>query len=71
VKEAALLGVMVCPADGGLRVTSVRSGSPAARAAILPGDIVTSIDGTPVRRLLLYVHVRRAAFGLRGPVLVG
>jgi S1-C subfamily serine protease len=49
VKEAALLGVMVCPADGGLRVTSVRSGSPAARAAILPGDIVTSIDGTPVR----------------------
>jgi hypothetical protein len=47
--EAAMLGVMVCSADGGLRVTSVRSGSPAARAAILPGDIVTSIDGRPVR----------------------
>jgi hypothetical protein len=47
--EAAMLGVMVCSADGGLRVTSVRSGSPAARAAILPGDIVTSIDGSPVR----------------------
>ncbi len=47
--EAAMLGVMVCSVDGGLRVTSVRSGSPAARAAILPGDIVTSIDGRPVR----------------------
>ena len=44
-----MLGVMVCSADGGLRVTSVRSSSPAARAAILPGDIVTSIDGRPVR----------------------
>jgi C-terminal processing protease CtpA/Prc len=40
---------MVGTADGGLRVTSVRAGSPAARAAILPGDIVTSIDGRPVR----------------------
>jgi len=46
--EAALLGVVGCSADDGLRVTSVQSGSPAARAGIVPGDIVASIDGRPV-----------------------
>ena len=35
---------MVCSAGGGLKVTSVRSGSPAARAAIFSGDIITTID---------------------------
>jgi len=46
--EAVLLGVMGCGADSGLRVTSVRSGSPAAHAGIAPGDIVASIDGRSV-----------------------
>ncbi len=47
--EAALLGVVGCSADSGLRVTSVRSGSPAAQAGIAPGDIVISIEGRPVQ----------------------
>jgi S1-C subfamily serine protease len=46
--EAALLGVVGCGSDNGLRVTSVQSGSPAAQAGIVPGDIITSIDGRPV-----------------------
>lgn len=46
--EAALLGVVGCSADNGFRVTSVQSGSPAARAGIAPGDIVVSIDGRAV-----------------------
>jgi membrane-associated protease RseP (regulator of RpoE activity) len=46
--EAALLGVMGCGVSGGFKVTSVHSGSPAARAGITPGDIVATIDGRPV-----------------------
>jgi S1-C subfamily serine protease len=34
---------------GGLRVAEVVAGSPAARAGVLGGDVVVSIDGQPVR----------------------
>jgi opacity protein-like surface antigen len=44
--EAALLGVVGCSANAGFRVTSVHW--PAAQIGIVPGDIVTSIDGRPV-----------------------
>jgi membrane-associated protease RseP (regulator of RpoE activity) len=47
--EAALLGVVGCGSEGGLKVTTVRPGSPAAQVGITPGDIVTMIDGRPVQ----------------------
>jgi opacity protein-like surface antigen len=47
--EAAPLGVTGCSTGAGLTVSSVRPGSPAAAAGITPGDVVTQIDGRPVR----------------------
>ena len=47
--EAALVGVTGCGSASGLTVTSVQRGSPAAAAGITPGDVITSIDGRPVR----------------------
>ena len=35
----------------GLYVCHVQSGSPAEQAGILPGDVLTHIDGTPICRL--------------------
>ncbi|MGE5243718.1 MAG: S1C family serine protease [Betaproteobacteria bacterium] len=35
--------------DGGVLVAAVREGSPAARAGLTAGDVITSVDGTPVR----------------------
>lgn len=45
------LGVWLEQADDGLRVTSVLEGSPAARAGIIPGDLVLEADGRPVAEL--------------------
>lgn len=42
------LGVEVLYVDGYLRVVAPIDDSPAARAGILPGDIITQIDGVPV-----------------------
>jgi opacity protein-like surface antigen len=47
--EAALLGVTGCSSSYGFTVYSVRTGSPAAALGIVRDDIVTSIDGRPVR----------------------
>jgi S1-C subfamily serine protease len=47
--EAALLGVVGCGTSAGFTVSSVHSGSPAAAVGIAPGDVITSIDGRPVR----------------------
>jgi hypothetical protein len=46
--EAALLGVAGYATEAGLRVTSVRAGSPAAQVGIKPGDVITKIDGRDV-----------------------
>jgi S1-C subfamily serine protease len=43
---AAAMGVN--PGAGAL-VTRVRGGSPAATAGVVPGDVVTAVDGKPVR----------------------
>ncbi len=37
--------------DAGVAVTEVTTGSPAARAGLQPGDVITSIDGKPVTTL--------------------
>ncbi|HZU79938.1 MAG TPA: PDZ domain-containing protein [Acidimicrobiales bacterium] len=46
------LGV-VCTdaADGGAAITTVMSGSPAAAAGLVPGDVVEAVDGHPVASL--------------------
>jgi carboxyl-terminal processing protease len=42
------IGLSVVPAKRGLRATQVFPGSPAAKAAIEPGDVVVSVDGEPI-----------------------
>lgn len=49
VSQTPILGVSGCANGTGLRVTSIRADSPAARAGINPGDIVVKIDGRPVQ----------------------
>lgn len=44
------IGVDVAPAPDGLEVLSREPGSPAERAGILPGDIITHIDGRDLRK---------------------
>jgi hypothetical protein len=46
--EAPLLGVSGYAVENGFKISSVRSGSPAAQIALSPGDIVTQIDGREV-----------------------
>lgn len=43
------LGIDVRPEDGRIVVRQLITPSPAASAGIEPGDIITSVDGTPVR----------------------
>jgi carboxyl-terminal processing protease len=45
------IGVWLEQADEGLRVTSVLEGSPAARAGIVPGEVVVRADGRPTTAL--------------------
>jgi len=49
--EAALLGITGCSEHRGVRVSSIQSNSPAARAGIRPGDMITSIDGRPIQNI--------------------
>ena len=49
ITEAILLGVTGSEHEDGVHVTSVRSGSPAARAGIQPGDTIATVDGQHVR----------------------
>jgi len=37
--------------DTGVQVMQVESGTPAARAGLLPGDVIVAIDGKPVRNV--------------------
>jgi hypothetical protein len=47
--ESPLLGIIGCSDDQGVIVSKVQYGSPASRAGLSLGDIITSIDGRPVR----------------------
>jgi putative serine protease PepD len=47
--EVPQLGVTGCGTEAGLKVIAVRSGSPAAQGGVVPGDILTMIDGRPVQ----------------------
>ena len=44
----AYLGVGIASAAGGVRLTEVRTGTPAEKAGLEVGDVVTTVDGKPV-----------------------
>ena len=52
------------PRGDGLRVVSPAEGGPAARAGVLPGDVLLAIDGVPTRDM----ELNEAAVRLRGAV---
>jgi putative serine protease PepD len=43
--EHAYLGVSLNPASGGVKLATVRSGAPAAKAGLQPGDLITAFGG--------------------------
>src|SRR5262249_39023755 len=57
-------GVEVSMEADGLKVVTPIDGTPAARAGVVPGDIIAAIDGAPVQGLTLNQAVER----LRGPL---
>jgi putative serine protease PepD len=46
--EHAYLGVAVESSTGGARISQVRSGTPAAKAGLRTGDLVTAVDGQTI-----------------------
>jgi carboxyl-terminal processing protease len=58
------LGIEVSMENGLVKVVSPIDDTPAARAGLKPGDLITHIDGTPVQGLTLQESVDR----MRGPV---
>jgi carboxyl-terminal processing protease len=57
------LGIEVTMEDGVIKVVSPIDDTPAARAGVLPGDIITHLDGEPVLGLTLAEAVDK----MRGP----
>jgi membrane-associated protease RseP (regulator of RpoE activity) len=51
VPSFAGVGIDIEIADGGVRIISLRDNGPAAKAGIRPGDMITAIDGAPVKGL--------------------
>jgi carboxyl-terminal processing protease len=45
------IGVVISPAEQGLRIEQVREGSPAEKSGLRAGDLVTEVDGKPVSDL--------------------
>ena len=43
------IGIDIEIAEGGVRIISVRDNAPAAKAGIKAGDLITDIDGAPVK----------------------
>jgi len=62
--EFAGIGITVMNDEGRIRVTDISEGSPAARAGILPDDIITAVDGV----LTSEVGYTDAVNLVRGPV---
>ena len=58
------LGIEVTMEDGLVKVVSPMDGTPAARAGIMSGDLITSIDGEAVQGLTLEQAVNK----MKGPV---
>jgi carboxyl-terminal processing protease len=58
------LGIEVTMTDGRIKVVSPIDNTPAAKAGILAGDIITQVDGQPIKDQALDVVVGK----LRGPI---
>jgi carboxyl-terminal processing protease len=58
------LGIEVSMENGLVKVVSPIDDTPAARAGLKPGDLITNLDGTPVQGLTLPEAVEK----MRGPV---
>jgi S1-C subfamily serine protease len=70
--ERPKLGVMLDDSDGRLRVTGVDPGSPAAKAGMLAGDEILSVNDYPISTYDLFVGQIQAVGHSPGePVLVG
>jgi len=58
------VGVSMAVEKNGAKVLKAFAGAPAARAGLVPGDLITHADDVPLAGLSLYQMIRR----LRGPV---
>jgi uncharacterized iron-regulated protein len=57
------LGLVLKKADGGLRILHVREQSPADKAGIRPGDLLTGIDGLPLKNAKgIHDAIKKAPF---------
>jgi len=48
VGRGGYLGAGLCPHEGGLEIVSVKAGSPAAKAGLKSGDVLTHYGGAPL-----------------------
>jgi carboxyl-terminal processing protease len=55
------IGVAVAPKAGRLTVTKVFPGSPAARARVVPGEVIVSVNGVPTAGKSVNANVARIA----------
>ncbi|MCP9486112.1 MAG: trypsin-like peptidase domain-containing protein [Gaiellaceae bacterium MAG52_C11] len=46
--DSAAVALGLDPATRGVRITEVYDGGPAARAEVLPGDVIVALDGRPI-----------------------
>lgn len=63
IGEQAKLGVDPDEVPGGIKVSRIESGEPSFKAGLRDGDIITSIDGAPIRTVAQLVKAIR----LKGP----
>lgn len=56
--DRAIVGVVLVPDDEGVRIGAVTPGSPAARAGLHNGDVITAIDGKPTQGADALAHAR-------------
>jgi carboxyl-terminal processing protease len=64
------VGLELALAEGSVRVVAALDDTPAARAGILPGDLVTAIDGKPTTGLELAAVVARVRGEIGQPVFL-
>jgi putative serine protease PepD len=67
----AYVGVLIAGVTGGARITQVKSGSPAAKAGLKVGDVITAFAGKPVTSAdQLTAAVAASTAGQKVPVTV-
>ena len=62
------VGLEVTIEDGSLKIIAPIGGSPAAKAGILPGDVITAIDGDDTKGMTLDDAVQKMRGPIKGPV---